>query len=187
MKLGNRHIRQFAIVSGIVLAGALIAPRAAHAISAALVQVTNTLSNPVITQPAHKTAAQLVQLTGAGGYSFGPAGDHQFAQFTPATSTVGSEPYVVPAGQNLVLTDFDFNFQNVSGDIGILFHNGNISVSSFNQYYQRMDFYSPQGSQHIHYESGFVFPSGETVGVEVTTGGAIAQLNVTLRGYLTAN
>jgi len=50
-------------VVALAVALSLIAPRAAHAIVAALVQVTNTTANPAITQSTKEQASQLIRLS----------------------------------------------------------------------------------------------------------------------------
>jgi len=40
----------------------LVAPRAAHAAVAALVQVTNTIANPAVTEDTSRAASQIVHL-----------------------------------------------------------------------------------------------------------------------------
>ena len=178
-------ISAVAVTAGVLT---LAIPRTAHAVTAALVQVTNTLANPAISQTTDKAAAQLVQLTGINGYY--AAGDGPtllMGQFNPASDTTGSAPFTVPAGQNLVVTDIDLNFAGVTGDAGILLQNGNITPQSFSQFYQRLDYYNPQGEVNLHYNSGIVFPAGATVGVDFTASNSNAFVVVTMRGYLTAN
>jgi hypothetical protein len=78
-----------------VVAGALIlaAPRAVHAVAAALVQVTNTTANPVPTAPAVPTTPffGLMQLSGTGAQSVGPG-----------TGTLGVTQIVITSSDSAV-------------------------------------------------------------------------------------
>jgi hypothetical protein len=79
-------------VGGVILAGGLIAvmtPRTVHALAAALVQVTNTASNPVVTQ----NVEQITQV-------------QVFCGVGPCKNSSG-EVYVIPSGLNLVVTAID--------------------------------------------------------------------------------
>lgn len=185
MKLTTKRSWQVTLIAGSLLIGGLLAPRAAHAVAAALVQVTNTISNPAITHETDKAASQLVQLTGVSGSYLFSSGTLPMGQFDPGTSTTGGSPYVVPAGQTLVITDIDLNISGTSGDTGVLFYNYKITPANFGQFYQRYDFFT-NGPQHLHYDSGLVFPAGDEVGINVVFSNA-GELGVTMRGYLTYN
>jgi hypothetical protein len=77
---------------GIVLAVALIIftnPKAVHAVAAALVQVTNTASNPVVTQ----SVEQMTQV-------------QIFCEVGPCKDS-GGNVYVIPSSLNLVVTAID--------------------------------------------------------------------------------
>ena len=100
-----RLSRSVLAVGGVVLAGGLITvmnPRTVHAVAAALVQVTNTASNPVVTQSIGQQAAQSIDL-------------ECVPSITPGNGTCrlvtngfpDSTPYVVPANQSLVITAVD--------------------------------------------------------------------------------
>src|SRR6201997_5426256 len=80
----------------------LAAPRAAHAVVAALVQVANTTANPAVTQDTSKAASQIVHLTTLGQSAVSPLSLTALHQYIPG-GTFGPA-YVVPAGQNLVIT-----------------------------------------------------------------------------------
>jgi hypothetical protein len=89
-------------------AGVLIfaAPRAAQAVAAVLVQVTNTAANPAITQDISRQAGQSVDLSCA----LTPAS--QFVSYINACSSVSPSSlfvpnYAVPANQSLVVTGVD--------------------------------------------------------------------------------
>jgi len=72
-------------------------PKAAHAVAAALVEITNTAANPAVTQDVSKRAGEIVELIC----------DQQFYQTQYCYPLVGESPYVVPAGKSLVITTVD--------------------------------------------------------------------------------
>ena len=186
MKYARKYLLPIGGPLVVIAAVTLSTPRPVHALAAALVQVTNTFTNPVISQPTNTAASQLIQLQPFAG-DVTALGSQVLAQYNPATSSTASTPYTVPSGENLVITDVDLNFYAVAGDIGILFYNGNNVPTQFNQFYERLDFNNPAGTLHLHYESGMVFPSGATVGVTSATSNQNAYTIVYVRGYLTAN
>jgi hypothetical protein len=63
MKLFNHRFVQAGAALAVVAMLALVTPRAAHALAAALVQVSNTTENPAITQGVPSQASQLVLLS----------------------------------------------------------------------------------------------------------------------------
>jgi hypothetical protein len=63
MKLINNRFAQAVAALGIVATLALVTPRAAHAVAAALVQVTNTSANPVPNQDVDAPGRHLYQST----------------------------------------------------------------------------------------------------------------------------
>lgn len=100
-----RISRSVLAVGGTVLAAGLIAftnPKAVHAVAAALVQVTNTAANPVVTQSIGQQAAQSVVLNCASSDASGIG-----ACYSLSNGWRGSTAYVVPANQSLVVTAVD--------------------------------------------------------------------------------
>jgi hypothetical protein len=98
-------------VCGVVLAAALIGftnPKAVQAVTAALVQVTNTPMNPVVTQGVGPQAGQIVHLhcalgiTGAVQYS-----NVVWCGLEDSSGRTATEAYVVPANESLVVTSVD--------------------------------------------------------------------------------
>ena len=167
---------------------ALIAPKAAHAVAAALVQVTNTLTNPAGTMSTHKAASQLVQLAAPGGSLIAGYSTVTLAQFNTAMTQQQSIPYVVPQGQSLVITDLDFDINGANSEVGILLSNGNVPPQAFGQYYERYDFDSFTNGfaeELIHLESGIVYPAGSTVAVTIAGNLSNGGVTAVLRGYLT--
>jgi len=100
-----RFAKRFLMVAGAgALAGILaiaIAPKTAHGLVAALVQVSNTTANPVPTEDIRGSASQILELacpTNDGGQEFCVQDD---------PSTPSSSPFTVPAGQNFVITQIE--------------------------------------------------------------------------------
>jgi hypothetical protein len=93
-----------AVAGTIVAAGliTLMTPKAVHAVAAALVQVTNTASNPVVTQSIGQQAAQSIDLDCVPSDSPGNG-----SCYVVTNGFRGSTPYVVPANQSLVITAVD--------------------------------------------------------------------------------
>lgn len=93
----------------------LAVPRAAHAVVAALVQVTNTASRPLISQGIGNQAAQIVQI------ECGYLPDTQTLEgcnLIPATRIFPSPApniYTVPNGQTLVVTSVDILSGSAAG------------------------------------------------------------------------
>jgi hypothetical protein len=85
----------------------LIAPRAVHAIAAALVQVTNTASNPVVTQTTGAQATNMIHLQCVFNMSYKNQACFQITP-TGVLSYAGPDiPYMVPNGSYLVITAAD--------------------------------------------------------------------------------
>lgn len=158
-------------LGGIFLAALLIAalaPKAAHGLVAALVQVTNTAAAPAITQDVSRLASQSVQLI-----CVGPS---DCSQVLPD----GSSPapfYTVPAGCNLVITTVQINMAN-SGVAEL----HQLSNSGF---WFREDWTLPAGgSFQFEYPSGIVFSSGSNLGFVAFTPPFVEAY---LTGYLVSN
>lgn len=98
-----KQLRKFSFSLGgfIIAAGTLMltAPRAAHALAAALVQITNTAANPAITQNIGQPASQMVHLYCdlSGCIAYAPDGSR--------LETNGV--YTVPSNSNFVITSAD--------------------------------------------------------------------------------
>jgi hypothetical protein len=135
-----------ALVAGVL---ALAVPRAAHAVAAAMVLVTNTAANPAITQSVPSQAAQLVRLFAiispldAAGASFGAL----------TAGQQSSSQYSVPNNQFLVITAIDVTPAGgcTSGAFGFkLFGLGTLPVWTA----------SAPFTGHFEYPSGIVLPPG---------------------------
>lgn len=175
--------------AGLIAIG-LAMPRAAHAVVAALVQITNTAASPAIVQGIGQQAAQLVEIY-CGYY---PASDNTL--FLPCTAVPpngyipfdsAAQQYVVPQGQTLVVTAADIS-------IGIGIPSPCMSPftvilglynPSLNDTGPKIPWMVPAGTGTAHY----VYPSG----IAIASGfgpGAIPYGNcsysLSLHGYLTA-
>jgi hypothetical protein len=103
--------KMLAVILGgglLVVVGAMVGPRAAQAIVATLVQVTNTSANPVPTQAVDNRARQPVGLDVQDSIADGQPG--AFATFGDANG-----PYTVPAGKRLVVESISAQFNLPTG------------------------------------------------------------------------
>ena len=194
-----------ALAAGVLM---LAMPRGAHAVAAALVQVTNTAGNPAVTQDTSKSASQLVTL-GGGRVIFNSYGAVQLGQALPG-SPENSTGYTVPLGTNLVITGMEVNVDvdpgsipqilnvhlpgagnevasipfgfpgSVTGGQMFLFVNSNNNVFA-----EQFDLNA--GFQQIHLPSGIVAPTQSRILVYNNTGQSGAAIKVVVGGYLTTN
>ena len=156
----------------------LAVPREVHAIAAALVQVTNTTGNPAVTEDISKQASQIVHLTTLGKANVLNNTMTELHQYIPG-GTFGP-PYVVPAGQNLVITSIEASVLTPGNNFLNLYDNTTIG--------QREYWYLPTvGLTQLTFPSGFVFPAGSSVYVYIGGEGSTTQMVVDVHGYLTAN
>lgn len=173
--------RLFASAGVVAIAGlAVFTPRAAQAVAAALVQVTNTTANPVVTESTTKSASQLVLLQTLAGGAIAPGSTAQMNRFVPGVGPTGT-PYTVPAGQSLVITEMDINAYTSAGAYILL---RSVSGSQVNEAV------SPTrvGSQQMVFSSGIVFTAGDEVQVQnAGSFSAASTVEVVLHGYLTSN
>ncbi|HEV2445365.1 MAG TPA: hypothetical protein VGS58_05565 [Candidatus Sulfopaludibacter sp.] len=173
-------------IGGVMLALAvslvnLVSPRSMRAAVATLVQVTNSTANPVAMLNISASATQNVTLLCNGGISCVALG--------PGGATVQNPPaYVVPTGQNLVITDIEITPP------------GNEFKSSFaiDPIFPTTNFCAPPGlpschaEQWTYYDDGltkeFQFPSGIVYPENVKLfPNALEGTTACLRGYLTTN
>jgi hypothetical protein len=166
-------------VGGVVLTAALIGftnPKAVHAVTAALVQVTNTASNPVVSSEVSLAPAQIVELactTGAECFQVQPGGG--------VTSISG---YVVPAGKTLVITDIDI-YTGVSSIIGVAILSNDFSSCPLCSRFDPPLLYDVAQDGLTHHFSlahGVAWPSGATLLMEGSFG-----FSEHLYGYLANN
>jgi hypothetical protein len=164
----------------VVAAGVLTlaAPRAAHAVAAALVQVTNTSSNPVVAQSTSTMASQLVELFN---YTISTAANATVVPFNSVAPDGAYAPnYVVPANQSLVITSADLTFY---GCLSALIGPATANLT-LNGYFRAAWNVSGQSTTQFIYPSGLVLPGGSAVGF---SDNSPCALTVDLKGYLTSN
>jgi hypothetical protein len=180
-------------VGAVVLAGSLITlmnPKTVHAVAAALVQVTNTASNPVVTQSTGNQAAQIVHLV----CNLDNSTNNQNCTLDPPQSALsnGGPPYVVPDNESLVITAVDI----LPAEVFVPGCNFNHTVYLSLGVGYSQEWVVNNASLHFAYPSGIVVPSGfevQATTVEYfgpTTATAACNLGpdqVDLRGYLTAS
>ena len=178
MKYAKRTLMVAGAMALAGLLGVAIAPRAAHGVVAAMVQVVNTAASPVIAQDTARQAAQIVTLSSVvDANSFSRV--FLFNQVSPQGGTTGPA-YVVPSGQNLVLTSIEFAPSAGSGSLKMVLLNG------FSDDYERWNI--PAGSvTDLQYPTGLVIGSGASPIIVPDSGSTTAAFNVYLHGYLTSN
>ena len=139
----------------------LVAPKAVHGAVAALVDVANTTAAPALTLDISKSASQHVELSCA------PAGCFLLSSFLP---------YVVPAGQNLVVTSVDISTECCAGNAQL-----NIDTGSTGE-----GWLVPNDTltHSFQYPSGIVYPAGVTFNSTVVSMNANVAF-VFLEGFLT--
>jgi len=170
------HIPKYAKSLGAVVAAAgiltLAAPRAAHAVAAALVQVTNTTASPAVTQSTPSMASQLVVLSNAVSYpNFGAVESIAF---------FNSQPYSVPLGQTLVITSADISLQqcadvNITNYVSLTVGGNPASAWAV----------SGLNTVHFSYPSGLPVAGGVSLGTYDNV--LSCQPFIVLNGYLTSN
>jgi hypothetical protein len=155
-----------AIVAAALL---LAAPRAAHAIAATLVQVTNTAASPAITQGTEKQAAQLVDLFAQSSFS-------EFYNVLPTGNYVFG--YAIPSNQYLVITGVDVTPATCQGTISVsLVTSGTLEIKSW--------YVAGPNTTHFDYPSGILLAPGLTPTAAFSSSSCIAF--VQMHGYLTSN
>jgi hypothetical protein len=177
----NTRVTKLSVAALVLAAVAALAPHAAKAVTAALVQVANTVAAPAVTQSVSEMASQRVLLRLPFGASLSP-GDPLTAMYQVIPNT-GQSPtfFTVPAGQNLIITSMTVNTYNTGGaDIVLL---GGAGVNPFYSVYV-----AQKGSQTIPFRNGLVFPAGSAVYIVNSANVAgTGSADVVVGGYLTAN
>jgi hypothetical protein len=125
-------------------------PRTAHALVAALVQVSNTPAAPAITLDVSRLASQNVQLL--------CVGIQNCAQILP-DGTSPAPFYIVPAGSSLVITSVQIN---TAGAGSVQMTQGNSSAVSTRAFWT----FAAGGSFEFQYLSGIVISSGSDLSVD---------------------
>jgi hypothetical protein len=164
----------------------ILSPKAAKSVAAALVQVTNTISNPAITQSVPTTAQQMILLKTPYNTWINPNNELTLVQVLP-DGTFVTTPYVVPAGQKLVVTQVDIApfAQNGAWIVLRVLWPGGYSSPVEN-------FYLPNtATQDFRLTPGMVFPAGTSVAVDSNVPAFPLPMtgiaDVSVLGYLTVN
>jgi hypothetical protein len=182
MKLVQRMLMGFGGIALTATLLSLVAPRAAHALAATLVQVANTAAAPGVTQDVSRLASQNIAFSTTL-QTGGLAGQ---LQVVGKDGVVGSF-YTVPAGQTLIITSVDFlplgafNFAPV------------VTLRDFsNQGSSYSLWWAPPGvtaagavSSQFTYPAGIAIQSGITPSLTASQGWT-GNLFIQLRGYLTS-
>jgi hypothetical protein len=171
-------------IGGALLAAGLLTlsnPKTVHAVAAALVQITNTSSNPVVTQGIGQQAAELVELV-----CNSPGVCNQVLPNSTIAPNSGIT-YTVPASQSLVVTSVDVD---VSSDSQLLPCDG-FSLVLFNDRLngQREAWNVPAniGTEQFKYSSGIVFAPGTQLTSGLISEGHSCSAVLGVHGYLTTN
>lgn len=108
--------KRLLMISGAVALASILAviltPKATHAVVSTLVQMTNTVGNPGVTEDISKISSSIVDLI-CPTPSIG-----QCQQVLPG-GTIGTGTYTVPANQKLVITSIDFEPYTLPGGLGL--------------------------------------------------------------------
>jgi hypothetical protein len=174
-------------MGGIATLAALLqvaAPKAVHAITATMVQVTNTASVPAITENVPNLASQIVTLTANISISGGFETGGYFYQVSPLGDQSGTI-FLVPEGQSFVVNAIDFEPISPSTHAYLALVNPNTNGGFYEVWKPR-----PDAESEYQYPSGIVLGSGAApfIGPVATTQGKVsAEFNVYIHGYLTAN
>jgi hypothetical protein len=173
MKMLKRILMGFGAVALAASLATLVAPKSVHAAVAALVQVTNNIANPVPTQDVYRSVTQMVTLYCAVTISPEPC-----VQIGPSGLNYATG-YVVPTGQNLVITDIDVVPPAGKGVSIISVQPSPDPIPSIQEGFA----FANDGATHqLHFQSGLVYASGASL---ISLGNV--GLGFFARGYLTPN
>jgi hypothetical protein len=149
-----------------LLAVGLFAPRAARAVVATLVQVTNTTANPVPVQDIGRPGSQILELNC-------PKGNVSCFAVDPANQAATAAPFTVPAGQVFVMTSADLKLASTA------FTEVDFVIDGF--FRERWGL-SGQNEVQLQFSVGIPVIVGQEMHFESTTTSAA----VTVHGYLTS-
>jgi hypothetical protein len=164
-------------------------PKAARAVAAALVQVVNTASNPVVTQSIGQQAGQSIQIACDDGLGYCFQNDKNGGSTAPPE-------YTVPSGQFLVITAVDVNTtsfppvatcKNHTVIVDGQSHSATGVVLATQNYLQYV--VANAGSLHASYPSGVAFAPGLSLTLPNAIPSQQAECYDVIRmyGYLTSN
>jgi hypothetical protein len=174
MQVLKRLLMGFGSILAAALLLALAAPKSAHALVAALVQVTNTPANPVPVVDVQRAAQQSVEL------ECNPA-EQICYQIQPDGSN-NNTAWVVPSGMHYVVSDVEVTSETAPGYITSVF-DVQWTVPSGATHAEGWQVLSNGATTEFQFPSGIIVVSGSTVGCQAA--GPIGFAFV--RGYLMAN
>jgi hypothetical protein len=175
MKQFEKRAFQIVGVAAAVAVAGLLSPKAAHAVAAALVQVTNTFSSPAIVLPTNHAGAALVTLVTPESGSIDSGQTQALVLFAPGVGP-NAAAYVVPTGFYLVVTGMDVTpatsganqvtlNERTPADIGVAYLTAPTTATVQARY------------------PGIVYPANTSISVAYSGPNSV---NVTVYGYLTA-
>lgn len=173
MSLLRKNLIPVAALAAAAAVLSLTSPRTAYAYNEEPVIILNPVFHPAFVEEVPHFASHLVLLCSN---TLQPNTEPQFFQFSPGGGCHQAAPYVVPAGQSLVITAIDIfngNDTYVTTQVEILGPTGAYGV------------WKVQGSasSEFQYPSGIVVPSGTTLSLNLN--GSKEPIQVILHGYLT--
>jgi hypothetical protein len=179
MKLAKRILMVGSVGALAGILAIAIAPKTAHGLVAALVQVSNTTANPVPTEDLRGSASQILELacpTNDGGEGFCIQDD---------PSTPSSSPFTVPTGQNFVITQIESLCSG--GGNGVLSLGYSISKVGdvINDTSRVYEFPCNATTVEFNLQPGLVLSS--TGNPIIFVAGKATDAPTYVRGYLTAN
>jgi len=154
-----------------------------HAVTAALVTVTNTASSPVVAQSVNQLTSRNVMLQAS-------ADVGTFSIFHQASTggTISPSTFVVPSGQSLVVTDIDVlpALASSSGPSVSSFPDS-VAIANGISHNVRQQLLVPPGeTKHYNYSSGRVFTAGESAEMHNDVSNS-SFATIYIFGYLTSN
>ena len=184
--------RNFAFsFAGTAVAVALLVvcvPRAAHAVVAALVQVSNTVSAPAITQSVSEQAQQLLEVECIFEQQVSP---DSFCNFIAPTGLANgpSSAVTISPTQNFVITSVDLKVVGPGFSTCPYDYSSSVQINSPGGQITRKSrmVAAHSGTQHFAYPSGILIAGGtQFVGVSgVVSTTTPCSLTVDMFGYLT--
>lgn len=176
--------RSLAGVAAIAVLGALTlsVPRAAHAVAAALVQVSNTAAAPALTQHVPSFASQTVALFAASAPASPTGNSVAFGQLSPQGGLLSGFGYGTPSTQSLVITSVEFVPSAGTGTL-------DLSLVNFfsGAQYETWIKVPTNAITNLQFPNGIVIGPNVTPGLQSGSGSASAVIDAYFHGYLTSN
>jgi hypothetical protein len=162
-------------------------PRAAHAVVATLVQVSNTVAAPAITESVAEQAQQLLEVRCLGlGLNDGSSTHCNFIAPTGLAYGVPSFITISP-GQNFVITSIDVEPADIPGTCPADM-SASLQINSPAGQQSRVGWVlaANTGTQHFAYPSGILIAGGtEFIGLNFNSSNGNCGVLVDMFGYLT--